>query len=492
MVNVKTTRLLVAAFAAFTLALTIWPAAAFAQSDGQETVSANSWRYADDQLVASDETTDEDGLSVMASAWSKTSSGYVSSDGTIISGAVAKGIDVSQWQGKINWQSVKNSGIDFAIIRIGYGDNETSQDDSYWSYNVSECERLGIPYGVYIYSYANTADHAVSESAHCLRLLQGHTPTLPVYLDLEDNCISRTFGTSTASYSIVTMAFCSRIEAAGYQAGVYANLSWWNTYLTDSSFNGWDRWVAQWNSRCTYSKSYSIWQCADDASVSGVSGGVDLNFLMNSSSLSQSVYSGFRDVQDTSAWYYQSVYTAADLDLMKGYDNGLFGVGDTLSRADAAVILWRYFASSEAKSYNASSAVNTTGMSDVPSGAYYTGAANWAVSHGVINGEDGADGNRYFNPTGAITREQLCTIIANAVSSLKGVSTSGASQSKLNSMPDASQVSDWATNSVAWCLNKGVISGVESANSRWAAPQWAVDRASAAAILVNLVNSGVL
>ena len=92
----------------------------------------------------------------------------MSSNGTPIPGATKKGIDVSVHNGKIDWQKVKNDGIDFAIIRCGYGQNMTSQDDAYWEYNVSECERLGIPYGVYLYSYANTLAKAKSEAQHVL------------------------------------------------------------------------------------------------------------------------------------------------------------------------------------------------------------------------------------------------------------------------------------------------------------------------------------
>ena len=95
------------------------------------------------------------------------------------------GIDVSSHQGYINWD-VAAGYIDYAIIRCGYGSDYTANDDSYWEYNASECERLGIPYGVYLYSYAEKESEAKSEADHVLRLLNGHNPTLPIYYDLED------------------------------------------------------------------------------------------------------------------------------------------------------------------------------------------------------------------------------------------------------------------------------------------------------------------
>ena len=92
-------------------------------------------------------------------------------NGDIIQGAEKKGIDVSQWQGKIDWAKVKADGIEYAVIRCGYGSNLTYYDDTYWEYNVSECERLGIPYGVYLYSYADSTADARSEAEHTICLL---------------------------------------------------------------------------------------------------------------------------------------------------------------------------------------------------------------------------------------------------------------------------------------------------------------------------------
>ena len=97
---------------------------------------------------------------------------FVNDLGTPIPGAVKKGIDVSQHQGKIDWEMVKISGIDFAVIRCGYGMDQTDQDDDQWLRNVSECERLGIPYGVYLYSYADTVEKAKSEADHVIRLIK--------------------------------------------------------------------------------------------------------------------------------------------------------------------------------------------------------------------------------------------------------------------------------------------------------------------------------
>lgn len=99
---------------------------------------------------------------------------------------VKHGIDVSKFQGLIDWQEVKKH-IDFAIIRCGYGSNLESQDDPYFKRNADECTRLKIPFGVYLYSYATNEREALSEAEHVLRLVKDYQMAYPVYYDLEDN-----------------------------------------------------------------------------------------------------------------------------------------------------------------------------------------------------------------------------------------------------------------------------------------------------------------
>lgn len=178
------------------------------------------------------------------------------------------GIDVSYAQGTINWDLVAPQ-IDFAILRCGYGSDITSQDDNQWVRNVAECERLGIPYGVYLFSYADTDAKAASEAQHVLRLLEGHHPTLPVFYDLES---STTQACGNAAILNFTKIFCNAIEDAGFDAGVYANLNWWRNYLTSSEYDQWYRWVAQYNSTCTYTGTYCMWQNSSTYTMNGITG----------------------------------------------------------------------------------------------------------------------------------------------------------------------------------------------------------------------------
>ncbi len=181
-------------------------------------------------------------------------------------------IDVSFAQGKINWNQVKSTGVDGVIIQCGYGDNIISQDDVQWKRNADECTRLGIPFGVYLYSYATSLMQAESEARHVLRLVKGYKLSYPVYLDLEEE------GTLNGSASPVerAMRFGDIIEEAGYWCGVYANLNWWNNYLP--GLDRFTKWVAQYNSKCDYKGSgKDIWQYSDKGQVVGIGKAVDLN-----------------------------------------------------------------------------------------------------------------------------------------------------------------------------------------------------------------------
>lgn len=211
--------------------------------------------------------------------WSKTEDGkFVNGSGEVIEGATMKGIDVSKWNGDIDWQKVAATDVDYAIIRCGYGDNYTYQDDEYWEKNVKGCEENNIPYGVYIYSYAETVEQAKSEVAHVLRLIEGHTLNFPIYLDVEDEVQAKL---PKATLTQIINTFVNAIHNQGYEVGIYANLNWWMNYIDASIANNqtWFKWVAQYNDiGCTYSGIYQMWQCTSTGRVDGIYGDVDLNF----------------------------------------------------------------------------------------------------------------------------------------------------------------------------------------------------------------------
>lgn len=188
-----------------------------------------------------------------------------------------KGIDVSEFQGKIDWEKVKNSGVEFAILRCGYGMDFSNQDDVEYERNANECERLGIPYGVYLMSYANTVEKARSEAKHVLRLIEGRKISLGVWYDIEDNGTSGAINKETLTNIINT--FCNTIKNAGYKVGVYASLNWLENKIEKTIKDNYDIWVAQYYSKCEYEGKYIMWQHTSSGKVNGISTNVDMNIL---------------------------------------------------------------------------------------------------------------------------------------------------------------------------------------------------------------------
>ena len=255
---------------------------------------ANSWRFSDG-LPAN---AISPFARVSGNTWTEDDGVYYSSDGTVVTGAEAFGVDVSQWNGDIDWDKVKAAGVDYAIIRCGYGGDSASQDDPYFVQNVKGALAVGLDIGVYIYSYGWDAATGKSEAKHVLRTLEeaGLEPSdlaYPVYYDLEQQSAStgkpcgiddsgKERPASNSALLSMTQAFAAVIEAAGYDVGVYANLNWWNNYLTSSTYNQWDRWVAQYNTQCDYRGECSMWQCMSDGKIDGISGYTDINFYYGS------------------------------------------------------------------------------------------------------------------------------------------------------------------------------------------------------------------
>lgn len=185
-------------------------------------------------------------------------------------------IDVSEHNGVIDWATVKASGIDGVIIRCGYGSNIDSQDDKKWRQNVEGCILNGIPFGVYLYSYAKTNEMAVSEAAHVLRLVEPYKDKLsyPVYYDLEEE--------NTKNGAVDrARAFAKVMTDAGYTVGIYANQNWWDNYLI--GLDEFTKWVAKYGSNngtpqtAPTVNGTDIWQYTSVGHVDGISTKVDMN-----------------------------------------------------------------------------------------------------------------------------------------------------------------------------------------------------------------------
>lgn len=184
-----------------------------------------------------------------------------------------KGIDVSIHNGSIDWQKVKNAGIQFAILRAGYG-REMSQKDVRFEENYRNAKAAGIPVGAYWYSYAMTPEEAELEADVFLSVIEGKQFEMPVYFDLEEK---KQFDLGKEKVSAIMRAFLEKIEKAGYFTGLYGSASSLTTRTADDIKSRYTIWLAHWTDQTNYSGNYGIWQYSDKGSVSGINGNVDLD-----------------------------------------------------------------------------------------------------------------------------------------------------------------------------------------------------------------------
>ena len=193
-----------------------------------------------------------------------------------------KGIDVSKHNGTIDFKKVKDSGIDFVIIRAGYGGSAPVKDEKFEE-NYINARANGLFVGAYIYSYADSPSDINQEKEAVIKWLGGRHLDLPVFLDLEDAKTSKCNKVEITSFAT---EFCTYIKNKGYKAGIYANKYWLTSKINTTIFALSDDitiWLAEWNEEPTYKGRYSIWQFTSKGSVNGIKGNVDLNYLYDES-----------------------------------------------------------------------------------------------------------------------------------------------------------------------------------------------------------------
>lgn len=185
-----------------------------------------------------------------------------------------KCIDVSTWQGSIDWKKVKKAGYGHAIIRAGFG-RETSQVDNQFERNYKNAKAAGVNLGVYWYSYAVNRADAVKEAKACLSVLKGKSLEMPVFFDMEESFMTKY---SRATLTDMAKAFCDTVIKGGFESGVYSNLNWFTNYLNYSELKAlYPIWLAQWSS--SPQLKCDIWQYSAEGTVSGIDGYVDMNII---------------------------------------------------------------------------------------------------------------------------------------------------------------------------------------------------------------------
>ena len=184
-----------------------------------------------------------------------------------------RGIDVSEWQGNIDFAKVKKSGIDFVIIRAGYG-KDASQKDKCFEHNYKNAKAAGLHIGAYWYSYADSSEDALKEAKTFLSAVKGKQFDFPLYFDLEEQ---KQFSKGRNFCDSLVKAFCGELEKSGYFAGLYISRSPLQCYISESVAKRYALWIAEYGSKCRYSGTYGIWQSSSTGRVSGISGNVDLD-----------------------------------------------------------------------------------------------------------------------------------------------------------------------------------------------------------------------
>lgn len=193
------------------------------------------------------------------------------------------GIDVSKYQGNIDWQAVKNSGVEFAIIRVGYRGYGSGKlvEDTRFRTNIRGATAAGLKVGVYFFSRAINTEEAVEEASMCLDAVRGYSLAYPIYLDLEYSTSrkdGRADALSKTQRTMIAKAFCETVQNGGYKAGIYSSASWYSYQLDYSQISQYSIWVAHYGvTSPAMSNHYDIWQYTGSGACAGISTAVDLN-----------------------------------------------------------------------------------------------------------------------------------------------------------------------------------------------------------------------
>lgn len=188
--------------------------------------------------------------------------------------AKIKGIDVSKYQGQIDWTAVRADGVEFAMVRAGYG-MYAHQKDPYFDQNVQGAQAAGVQVGAYHYSYAQSVEDARREAELFLSWLAPYSLDYPVAFDIEDGSQE---GLSSETLTQIVEAFCGAVEAAGYYTMVYANKYWLQHKLIYDRIKRWDIWLAHYAAVTDYDREHGIWQCSSREQIAGISGNCDLDW----------------------------------------------------------------------------------------------------------------------------------------------------------------------------------------------------------------------
>lgn len=362
--------------------------------------------------------------------------------------------DVSHHQGAIDWATAKNY-LHFTVLRVQDG---TSTRDRYLTYNIQQCEGLGIPY--YLYGFYRGG--GASEAQKMLdRANEVGAPSCLGYVcDLE-----------TSGYSINgVIAYAQKLRSAGVKVGLYLAHNLYDEYKAVIPYFDFV-WIPRYGSNTGKPQTKpaypcDLWQFTSVGSVPGINGNVDLNacmakgldyFVPSSKPALPDALKGYTDL-DSEAWYISALEKAVKAGYIKGYGDGRMGPDDAMTRGQAACVLANFSGATIEEPY-----------SDVTASPYYYKAVEWCKEQGLVSDEIDS-----YRPNDACTRQEFATMLWRLAGEPEPVG-------EPTGMTDWRDVADYAKKPMAWCVEQGIVSGYSGKIH----PADACTRAQAAAMLVN-------
>lgn len=402
---------------------------------------------------------------------------------------IAYGIDVSRWQGDIDFRAVAADGIDFVILRVGYWDTQDVNFDKYYE----GARSAGLDIGAYLYSYSKSEEDARFEAQNALSWLEGKRFEYPIFYDIEDASQSTL---TNEQRTALCLAFGDELEKNGYLAGVYANQNWFNNYLERTDIEHMPLWIAKWTADATPTgdpgEPYGMWQYTDKGYVDGIVNDkgeprtvdLDVSYTDYPTYIKNNGYNGYEKPDDPPAglpftdveegkWYHESIEYAYENGLMNGISATRFSPDEPVTRGMFVTILGR-MSGVDTEAYTGSAFL------DVDMTRYYGPYVAWAHENGIVDGVGGG----MFSPDGQITREQMCKIIYGYLTYADKAIGGG----PVEKFTDDGEISHWAHDSVYALAGAGIIKGVGGGAF---SPKGSATRAECATIMMRVHKIGL-
>ena len=384
---------------------------------------------------------------------------FLQSNGTLMNPTL-KVIDVSEHQGDIDWNQVKNSGIDGVILRISYG---YGFEDARFARYLAQVRALKIPFGIYHYSYAYDTDFARKEGDWTVQLLRKYGVTdnaFPIFYDLEqDDWGGHKMPTAASQYERIARTYFGELSAAGYRdVYIYSYLNNMNTRLNTAWLQARTKWIAQYNTELDYTfPHYSAprgWQYTSKASVPGISGSVDMNVF------DQSMY---RDVTFRTP-HYDDVVWLSQYGVTTGYADGTFRGMSAVVRQDMAAFLRREAANrniGDAKTWKPS-ADDWKAFSDVHVHTPHAEDILWLAHAGIADGYSNGDGTQRYEGMTKVYRQDMAAF-------LKRLADLGGKSGGVTPRTDFTDVRADTPHAadIQWLGGARITDGYQNANGSW-------------------------